>query len=103
MDFRNAKEAILEAELDFNEGADYLMVKPALTYLDIIQSLKQNFPIPIVAYNVSGEYAMIKAASKLGWLDETKAMVESLLSIKRAGADIIITYFAKNYAKLKLV
>ncbi len=102
MDPRNTKEALLEAELDFSEGADYLMVKPALCYLDIIQSLKQNFPIPIVAYNVSGEYAMIKAAARQGWLDETKSMVESLLSIKRAGADIIITYFAKDFAKLKL-
>ena len=102
MDPRNAKEALLEAELDFAEGADYLMVKPALTYLDIIQSIKQNFPIPVVAYNVSGEYAMIKAAAKLGWLDETKAMIESLISIKRAGADIIITYFAKDFCKLNL-
>ena len=102
MDIRNAKEALLEAELDFAEGADYLMVKPALTYLDIIQSIKQNFPIPVVAYNVSGEYAMIKAAAKLGWLDETKAMIESLISIKRAGSDIIITYFAKDFCKLNL-
>lgn len=102
MDPRNSKEALLEAELDFTEGADYLMVKPALCYLDIIQSLKQNFPIPIVAYNVSGEYAMIKAGARLGWLNETKAMAESLISIKRAGADIIITYFAKDYAKLNL-
>ena len=102
MDPRNAKEALLEAELDFQEGADYLMVKPALAYLDIIQSIKQNFPIPVVAYNVSGEYAMIKAAARLGWLDESKAMVESLIAIKRAGADIIITYFAKDFAKLNL-
>ncbi|MBK8393902.1 MAG: porphobilinogen synthase [Leptospiraceae bacterium] len=100
MDFRNAKEALLEAELDFQEGADYLMVKPALAYLDIIQLIKQSFQIPVVAYNVSGEYAMIKAAAKLGWLDETKAMIESLTAIKRAGADIIITYFAKDFAKL---
>ena len=102
MDPRNAKEALLEAELDFQEGADYLMVKPALAYLDIIQSIKQNFPIPVVAYNVSGEYAMIKAAARLGWLDESKAMVESLIAIKRAGADIIITYFAKDFAKMNL-
>ncbi|MBP7280475.1 MAG: porphobilinogen synthase [Leptospiraceae bacterium] len=100
MDFRNTKEALLEAELDFQEGADYLMVKPALAYLDIIQSIKQNFPIPVVAYNVSGEYSMIKAAAKLGWLDEKKAMIECLTAIKRAGADIIITYFAKDFAKL---
>ena len=102
MDPRNAKEALLEAELDFQEGADYLMVKPALAYLDIIQSIKQNFPIPVVAYNVSGEYSMIKAAARLGWLDESKAMVESLIAIKRAGADIIITYFAKDFAKMNL-
>lgn len=102
MDPRNSKEALLEAELDFTEGADYLMVKPALCYLDIIQSIKQNFPVPVVAYNVSGEYAMIKAGARLGWLNETKAMAESLISIKRAGADIIITYFAKDYAKLNL-
>jgi porphobilinogen synthase len=103
MDPANSREALREAELDVEEGADMLMVKPALAYLDIISLLSNNFSLPIAAYQVSGEYAMIKAASKLGWLDETKAMVESLLSIKRAGADIIITYFAKNYAKLKLV
>lgn len=102
MDFRNAREALLEAELDYSEGADYLMVKPALAYLDIIQSIKQNFPIPVVAYNVSGEYAMIKAAARLGWLDETKSMLECLMSIKRAGADIIITYFAKDFCKLDI-
>ena len=92
----NAKEALLEAELDFTEGADVLMVKPALAYLDIIQRLKSNFNIPISAYNVSGEYAMIKAAGEKGWLDPEKAMLESLLSIKRAGADMILTYFAKE-------
>ncbi|MEO9483169.1 MAG: porphobilinogen synthase [Ekhidna sp.] len=94
----NIKEAIMEAELDFNEGADVLMVKPALAYLDVIQKLKTNFNIPIAAYNVSGEYAMIKAAGEKGWLDSNKAMMESLLSIKRAGADIILTYFAKEAA-----
>lgn len=94
----NSDEAILEAELDFNEGADVLMVKPALAYLDIIQRLKANFNIPIAAYNVSGEYAMIKAAGEKGWLDADRAMMESLLSIKRAGADIILTYFAKEAA-----
>ncbi len=99
MDPANSAEALEEAELDYNEGADYLMVKPALAYLDIIKLLKDNFQIPIVAYNVSGEYAMIKAAGMQGWLDEKKAMIEMLTSIKRAGADIVITYFAKEYAK----
>lgn len=94
----NSNEAILEAQLDFQEGADVLMVKPALAYLDIIQSLKSNFHIPIAAYNVSGEYAMIKAADEKGWLDGEKAMMESLLAIKRAGADMILTYFAKDAA-----
>ncbi|WP_425393119.1 porphobilinogen synthase [Ekhidna sp.] len=94
----NSDEAIVEAELDFNEGADVLMVKPALAYLDIIQRLKSNFNIPIAAYNVSGEYAMIKAAGEKGWLDADRAMMESLLSIKRAGADMILTYFAKEAA-----
>lgn len=94
----NSDEAVLEAELDFNEGADVLMVKPALAYLDIIQRLKANFNIPIAAYNVSGEYAMIKAVGEKGWLDADKAMMESLLSIKRAGADMILTYFAKEAA-----
>lgn len=94
----NSDEALLEAELDFNEGADVLMVKPALAYLDIIHKLKSNFNIPIAAYNVSGEYAMIKAAGEKGWLDSERAMMESLLSIKRAGADMILTYFAKEAA-----
>ena len=92
----NSNEAILEAELDFTEGADVLMVKPALAYLDIIQRLKSSFNIPIAAYNVSGEYAMIKAAGEKGWLDTDRAMMESLLSIKRAGAGMILTYFAKE-------
>ena len=95
----NSNEAVLEAELDFNEGADVLMVKPALAYLDIIQRLKSNFNIPIAAYNVSGEYAMIKAAGQKGWLDTNRTMMESLLSIKRAGADMILTYFAKEAAE----
>lgn len=95
----NSKEALIEAELDASEGADFLMVKPALAYLDIIKLLKDNFNLPIAAYNVSGEYAMIKAASQKGWLDGTKAMEESLLSIKRAGADVILTYFAKEFAQ----
>lgn len=96
----NSREAMIEAQLDFTEGADFLMVKPALPYLDIIKLLADNFKLPIAAYNVSGEYAMIKAASQLGWLDGQKAMVESLLSIKRAGASVILTYFAKEMAVL---
>lgn len=95
----NSNEALLEAELDFNEGADVLMVKPALAYLDIIHRLKTQFNIPVAAYNVSGEYAMIKAAGEKGWLDAERVMMESLLSIKRAGADMILTYFAKEAAE----
>ncbi|MEP5614380.1 MAG: porphobilinogen synthase [Cyclobacteriaceae bacterium] len=95
----NSDEALLEAQLDFQEGADVMMVKPALAYLDIIQELKENFHIPIAAYNVSGEYSMIKASGEKGWLDPTAAMMESLLSIKRAGADMILTYFAKEAAQ----
>ena len=94
----NKREAIIEAELDFVEGADFLMVKPALSYLDIIQTLKQNFDLPIAAYNVSGEYSMVKAAALKGWLDGDRVMKEILLSMKRAGADIILTYFAKEFA-----
>jgi porphobilinogen synthase len=97
----NSREALLEATLDFNEGADFLMVKPALAYLDIIKTLRDNFDIPIAAYNVSGEYAMVKAAAQNGWVDGTKTMIESLTAIKRAGADIILTYFAKEFAQLK--
>jgi len=97
----NTREALIEAELDYAEGADFLMVKPALAYLDIIKTLKDHFDIPIAAYNVSGEYAMVKAASQNGWLDGTKTMIESLTSIKRAGAKVILTYFAKEYASLK--
>lgn len=100
MDSANRLEAIKEAQADVDEGAAILMVKPALSYLDIIRDLKNNFDLPIAAYNVSGEYAMIKAAGKNGWIDEQKVMMETLLSIKRAGADIIITYFAKEVAKL---
>jgi porphobilinogen synthase len=97
----NSREAMIEAQLDLEEGADFLMVKPALAYLDIIKSLKDNYQLPIAAYNVSGEYAMIKAASEKGWIDGEKAMLESLTAIKRAGADIILTYFAKEFAQLK--
>lgn len=95
----NSDEALLEASLDFTEGADVMMVKPALAYLDIIHRLKSNFNLPIAAYNVSGEYAMIKAAGEKGWLDADRAMMESLISIKRAGADMILTYFAKEAAE----
>ena len=102
MDPANAKEALIEAELDDIEGADFLMVKPALAYLDIIRSLNDNFNLPIAAYNVSGEYAMITAAGQKGWIDQTGAMNECLLSIKRAGAKIILTYFAKAFAEQKL-
>lgn len=94
----NSKEALLEAELDFSEGADFLMVKPALSYLDIIKSLSDNYTLPIAAYNVSGEYAMVKAAAAKGWIDNNKIRDEILLSIKRAGASVILTYFAKEWA-----
>ena len=96
----NSREALIEAQLDFAEGADFLMVKPALPYLDIIKLLADNYKLPIAAYNVSGEYAMIKAAAQLGWLDGEKAMAESLMAIKRAGATVILTYFAKEMATL---
>ncbi|CAG5011887.1 Delta-aminolevulinic acid dehydratase [Dyadobacter sp. CECT 9275] len=94
----NSREALLEAQLDFEEGADMLMVKPALSYLDIIRLLNENFDIPIAAYNVSGEYAMVKAAAQNGWLDGQRAMMEILMSIRRAGAKCILTYFAKEAA-----
>jgi porphobilinogen synthase len=96
----NVREALIEAKLDTEEGADILMVKPALAYLDVIKTLRDNSSLPIAAYNVSGEYAMVKAAARLGWLDGEKVMLESLLSIKRAGADIILSYFAKEVAEL---
>ena len=101
MNYANSREALIEAELDYEEGADFSMVKPALAYLDIIKMLNDNFNIPIAAYNVSGEYAMVKAAAQNGWLDGTKTMVESLTAIKRAGAKVILTYFAKEYACLQ--
>ncbi len=100
MDPANAREAIKEAELDEAEGADMLMVKPALAYLDIIYRVKESTDLPVAAYNVSGEYAMIKAAEQKGWIDGKKVMLESLLAMKRAGADIILTYFAKEVALL---
>jgi porphobilinogen synthase len=100
MDPPNSREAIREVALDIEEGADIVMVKPALAYLDIIYQVKQQFNLPVAAYNVSGEFSIIKAAAKMGWIDGERAMMESLISIKRAGADIILTYFAKEAAKL---
>ena len=100
MDPANKREALIEAEQDYLEGADYLMVKPALAYLDVIHLLKANFDIPITAYNVSGECAMLTAAAQNGWLNLEEAMPEMLLSMRRAGADVILTYFAKRYAEL---
>jgi porphobilinogen synthase len=99
MDPANVREALREATLDLEEGADILMVKPAMPYLDVIHLLRQEFSLPLAAYQVSGEYAMIKAAAAQGWLDETRVVDEALLGIRRAGADIIITYFAKDVAK----
>ena len=98
MDFGNSDEAMREIALDIQEGADIVMVKPALSYLDVIRRTKDNFNMPICAYNVSGEYSMVKAAARAGWLDGEKVMMEVLTSIKRAGADLIITYFAKEAA-----
>ncbi|MBI5025754.1 MAG: porphobilinogen synthase, partial [Nitrospirae bacterium] len=99
MDPPNRREALKEVALDIEEGADIVMVKPALAYLDIISDVKDAFDVPVAAYNVSGEYSMIKAAARLGWLDEKRAMMEVLTSIKRAGADIILTYFAIEAAR----
>ena len=99
MDPANAREAIREVSLDIEEGADIVMVKPALSYLDIIYRVKQEFNLPVAAYNVSGEFSIIKAGAKLGWIDEQRMMMEVLTSIKRAGADLILTYFAKEAAK----
>jgi len=99
MDPPNADEALREVELDIEEGADIVMVKPALAYLDIIRRVKETFFVPLAAYNVSGEYAMVKAAAERGWVDGERVMMETLLSIKRAGADLILTYFAKEAAR----
>lgn len=99
MDIANSNEAMREAESDVEEGADMIMVKPAGAYLDIIHRVKEKFQMPTAAYQVSGEYSMIKAAGKLGWIDEERVMIESLIGIKRAGADMILTYFAKDVAK----
>ena len=100
MDPANALEAMREVGLDIDEGADIVMVKPALPYLDVIARVKGEFGMPVAAYSVSGEYAMIKAAGRLGWLDEERAMMEALVAIRRAGADLVITYFAKDAARL---
>ncbi len=100
MDPPNVREALREISLDIEEGADIIMVKPALSYLDVIKTARQEFNYPIAAYNVSGEYSMVKAAGRLGWIDETKVMMEILTSIKRAGADIILTYFARDAARI---
>ena len=100
MDYANRTEAIKETLMDIEEGADIVMVKPAMAYLDIIREIKNAVEVPVSAYHVSGEYAMIKAAAKAGWLDENKAIIESLTSIKRAGADLIATYFAKDAVKI---
>lgn len=100
MDSANRREALKEVALDIEEGADIVMVKPALAYLDIISDVKDSFDIPVAAYNVSGEYSLVKAAGKLNWIDEKRIMMEILISIKRAGADIILTYFAKEAAKI---
>ena len=99
MDPSNRREALKEVALDIEEGADIVMVKPALSYMDIIADVKDAFDIPVAAYNVSGEYSMVKAAAKAGWIDETKVMLEILTSLKRAGADIILTYHAVDAAR----
>jgi porphobilinogen synthase len=100
MDYANRTEAIKETLMDIEEGADIVMIKPALSYLDIIREIKNSVEVPVSAYNISGEYAMIKAAAKMGWIEEDKAILETLVSIKRAGADLIATYFAKDAVRL---
>lgn len=100
MDYANRSEALKETLMDIDEGADIVMIKPALAYLDIIRDIKNAVTVPVSAYNISGEYAMIKAAAKLGWIEEDKAILETLTSIKRAGADLIATYFAKDAVRL---
>jgi porphobilinogen synthase len=100
MDYANRIEAVKEAQMDVEEGADIVMVKPALSYLDIIREVKNSVNVPVSCYNISGEYAMIKAAAKMGWIDEDKAIIETLTSMKRAGADLIATYFAKDAVRL---
>jgi porphobilinogen synthase len=100
MDPANSDEALREAALDVEDGADMVMVKPAVPYLDIVSRVKRELGLPTAAYHVSGEYAMLKAAAANGWLDETRAMLETLLSIRRAGADIIVTYYARDAARI---
>jgi porphobilinogen synthase len=100
MDPPNGNEALREVEMDINEGADIVMIKPALAYLDLIWRVKESFGFPVAAYQVSGEYAMIKAAAQQGWLDEERIIMETLIAIRRAGADLILTYFAKDAARL---
>jgi porphobilinogen synthase len=99
MDPANVREALRECELDLDEGADALMIKPALPYLDVIRAVRETYDVPIAAYNVSGEYAMVKAAARAGWLDERTAALESLTAIKRAGADLILSYWTKDLAQ----
>lgn len=99
MDPPNRREALLEAALDWQEGADIIMVKPALAYLDVVKEIKQQFPCPVATYNVSGEYAMVKAAAARGWLDERAVVLEMLTAMKRAGADLILTYYAPDVAR----
>ena len=100
MDTANVAEALREVAMDIEEGADIVMVKPALAYLDVLWRIRTEFDVPVAAYNVSGEFAMVKAAARLGWLEEERAMWEILTAIKRAGADLILTYFAKDAARL---
>jgi porphobilinogen synthase len=99
MDPANSEEALREVELDLEEGADIVMVKPALTYLDVIWRVKEAFGMPTAAYHVSGEYSMLKAAARNGWIDEPRAMMETLTAIRRAGADMVITYYAREAAR----
>jgi len=99
MDPGNAREALREVALDLEEGADMIMVKPALPYLDIIQRVRERFDVPVAAYNVSGEYAMVKAAARNGWIDEQRVVLEIMTSIQRAGAEIVLTYHAKDVAR----
>lgn len=99
MDYANGKEALREIEDDIEEGTDMVMVKPALAYLDVVKAARERFDLPLVVYNVSGEYAMVKAAAEKGWIDEKKVVSENLIAMKRAGADIIITYHALDAAK----
>jgi porphobilinogen synthase len=99
MDPANVREALRECELDVEEGADAIMIKPALPYLDVIRAARESFDVPIGAYNVSGEYAMVKAAARSGWLEERRAALESLTAIKRAGADFVVSYWTKELAE----